>query len=212
METKFTREEEEAIVKLWRDNEQEMRCLVWFEKNHPRAVEWARHNWSFMEIRHKGAWQLPWFSQSKSDDAIILRIRPDFKLPEPEKWFYSINRNQLYRCRGGRADKQDSIFGIHCIEDFDSDNYVEVPAEYLEYVKGCIERHNKGEFDLKEYELRRLVKCETVEWISPKSYKSGIGVVYLYDGTLRFIKKPAAKPEWKEVFNNGKIRVEERVK
>ena len=199
METKFTREEEEAIVKLWRDNEQEMRCLVWFEKNHPRAVEWARNNVKDMRVgtffRISG--------QGRLHSANICYLRPDFKLPEPERWFYNNVDHQLVNRPSPNVIHNDVTkeFG-----------WIEVPAEYLKYVKGCIERHNKGEFDLKEYELRRLVKCETVEWISPKSYKSGIGVVYLYDGTLRFIKKPAAKPEWKEVFNNGKIRVEVRVK
>ena len=56
METKFTREEEEAIVKLWRDNEQEMRCLVWFEKNHPRAVEWARSRKDDTRLYHPCGW------------------------------------------------------------------------------------------------------------------------------------------------------------
>ena len=55
-----------------------------------------------------------------------------------------------------------------------------------------------------------MIEGEECEWLSgsPGWFGDLIkATVSRYDTDIRFVKKP----EWKEVFNNGKIRVEERV-
>lgn len=110
-----------------------------FWPEHLRA--WAIEHWSFMEQRHKCSWQLPWYSPAKADDAIVLRLRPDFQLPV-ERWIFWVEENTI--------EKIDSLSNYqYAIKEGIA---TEVHAEDVEYVKNCIEIMKRDSYDW-EYKM-----------------------------------------------------------
>lgn len=77
---------------------------------------------------------------------------------------------------------------------------VEVPPADLQYVSNQIERHQKGEIDLSEWEYRKLVRGEQAQWINPDGGTYN-GIVGEYAAMfLRFVLKsaPEKKSGWEE--------------
>jgi len=152
----------------------------------------------------------------------VYRLAGNFKSSE-QKFFYSNVSNEFGRFSGN------SLLSVQeSIRKDQGRGWVEVPIKYIKYVRDCIGLHNKGEFDLREYELRQLVAGKLCTWIQEDFKILHETLVVCSAGKLRFVKKPAAQEvrcdfcstpnnshhstEWEELFNNGEYRLQRRVK
>ena len=103
----------------------------------------------------------------------LLKNVKDFKLPEPERWWYNSGMQKIH---------------ANSIRVFKGD--IEIPAESVEYVKKCIELHKAGKVNLDKFKLRKLVKGENVTWLDA-FYNLYTDVVVGCAGDLCFVRKPA---------------------
>lgn len=138
---------EKEIVKLWQDNRKEMRCKQWFIDNAPEAVAWAEKNKKHIIVMIKNTSLVAPYSWITGCDfnspAHIYSTIQNFTLQQ-ERWWY---------CNDGTGVGLGTASPCkHCVE---------VPLADLPHVRAQIERHEKGEIDLREWDFRMVKHGET---------------------------------------------------